>query len=430
MNVTNLLNKWSTAITEGTTTALTLNGGTAVHVTHGTAVPVGIVVAPVAPATGTPTGDVSLIANSATDEGVDSFTLSSGSVSSTSNATNLLPGGTYQVHAHYEGDGTFLGSDSTPPITVTVTPEPSKISFGIVVVNGVLCSTATTVTYGSPYVLTVDVSSVAPTSTPCAPNEQPPTPTGAVTLTDSFNGGANLPLDGGTFQLNAGGYFEDQPIQLAAGTHAISASYAGDNSFNASGPASNTITVTKAATTATLIGPGTATANLAFTLTVTIDTQTSSNPPLGSNGAAPTGMVTFTATTAAGLGESERGPWMDQRVFLAGEISIVLACMFLLASPAKRWQGRILFGSSLAIILILTAGCGSSSGSNGGGGGSSTITLGTANLSSKTDANGFAGATASLTTAKLTSAATITATYAGDGNYSGSTSSALSVTVQ
>ncbi|HXC33959.1 MAG TPA: Ig-like domain repeat protein, partial [Verrucomicrobiae bacterium] len=291
VNVSNLLSNWKNAITEGTTTTLTLNNGTAVNVTHGTTVPVGIVVAPVAPATGTPTGDVSLIANSATDEGVDSFTLSSGSVNSTFNATSLLPGGTYQVHAHYEGDGTFLGSDSTPPITVTVTPEASKISFGIVVVNGTSCLTPTTVTYGSPYVLTVDVSQVAPASTPCVPNEQPPTPTGAVTLTDSFNGGANLPLDGGTFQLNAGGYFEDQTIQLPAGTHSISASYGGDHSFNASGPVSNTITVTQAATTTAVsasqatVPPGTA-----VTLTATVSTQSNATANPSQE---PNGMVQF-----------------------------------------------------------------------------------------------------------------------------------------
>jgi hypothetical protein len=290
VNVTNLLNKWGTAITAGTTTTLSLNNGTAVHVTHGTSVPVGIVVAPVAPATGTPTGDVSLIANSATDEGVDSFTLSSGSVNATVNATNLLPGGTYQVHAHYEGDGTFLGSDSTS-IPVTVTPEASKISLGIVVVNGASCSTPTTVTYGSPYVLTVDVSQVAPTSTPCAPNEQPPTPSGPVTLMDSFNGGATLPLDGGTFQLNAGGYFEDQPIQLPVGTHSISASYGGDNSFNPSGPVSIPITVTKAATTTVVSASQTSvSAGTAVTLTATVSTQSNA---IANSSQEPNGTVQF-----------------------------------------------------------------------------------------------------------------------------------------
>lgn len=273
VNVANLINNWSSIQMAGTTTALTLNNGTAVHITHGTSVPVGIVVAPVAPATGTPTGDVSLIANSATDEGADSFTLSSGTVNATFNATNLLPGGTYQVHAHYEGDGTFLGSDSTS-IPVTVTPEASKMSLGIVVVNGASCSTPTTVTYGSPYVLTVDVSQVVPTSTPCAPNEQLPTPTGTVTVTDSFNGGATLPLDGGTFQLNAGGYFEDQPIQLPAGPHSISASYGGDNSFNASGPVSSMITVTPAPTTAAVsANPTAVSAGTPVTLTATVSTQ-------------------------------------------------------------------------------------------------------------------------------------------------------------
>ena len=426
VNVSNLVNNWHTAITEGTTTTLTLNNGTAVNVTHGTSVPVGIMVAPVAPATGTPSGDVSLIASSMNGEGVDAFTLTNGSVNSTGNSTNVLPGGSYQVHAHYEGDGTFLGSDSTPAISVTVTPEASKISFGIVVVTNITCSTPSTVVYGSPYVLTVDVSSVPPASTPCAPNEQRPTPTGTVTLMDSFNGGTAGPLDGGTFQLNSAGYFEDQPIQLAAGTHAISASYGGDNSFNASGPVSSTITVNKAATTATASGPTTVAANTAFTLMVKIDTQTSANPPAGSNGAAPTGTVTFTATTVAIVVNPERRRVGPQGL-LVGEISIALAGMLLLAVARKR-RGRIVFGSCLAMMVLAAVSCGS--GNSGSGGGSTTIPLGTANLTATTDANGFAEATASLSTAKLPSSATITAAYAGDANYTSSMSQAISVTVQ
>jgi len=58
-----------------------------------------------------------------------------------------------------------------------------------------------------------------------------------------------------------------------------------------------------------------------------------------------------------------------------------------------------------------------------------TTTLGTATLSGITDANGFAAATATLSNAMMTKSGTISATYNGDGNYNGSTSSAVSVTV-
>jgi len=291
VNVSNLVNQWNTAIVDSTTTTLTLNNGTAVNVTHGTAVPVGITVAPVAPATGTPTGDVSLLANSSTDLGVDGFTLIGGSVSSSANSTIFLPGGTYQVHAHYEGDGTFLGSDSTPAVTVTVTPENSQLNFGIVVTNGTSCSTLTSFTYGSSYVLTVDVADLKVVSTPCAPNETGSSPTGAVTLTDAFNGGTAAPLDGGSFKLNSFGEFEDQTIQLPAGTHTITANYLGDNSFNKSGPSMGVITVAQAKTTTSVAASQTAVATgTPVTLTATVSTQSNATASASQE---PTGTVQF-----------------------------------------------------------------------------------------------------------------------------------------
>ena len=47
---------------KASTTTLTLNGGNAVSIAHGASVPVSIAVAAKSPATGTPTGDVSLVA--------------------------------------------------------------------------------------------------------------------------------------------------------------------------------------------------------------------------------------------------------------------------------------------------------------------------------------------------------------------------------
>jgi subtilase family serine protease len=291
VNVTNLVNNWSSTIASASATTLRLNGGNPVNITHGAGVSVQIAVTPVAPATATPTGDVSLISNnSSTDNGIDEFTLVNGSVNALANSTTLLPGGTYQVHAHYQGDGTFLGSDSTP-VSVTVNPEPSQINFGIVVSTAASGCTATTVAYGSPYVLTVDVSDVNAASTPCNPNVSGSSPTGMVTLTDSFNGGAAQPLDAGSFNLNSFAFFEDRTIQLAAGTHTIKASYLGDNSFSASGPATGTITVTQAATTAAVIASqNTVPSGSPVTLTATVSTQSNATATLSQE---PTGSVQF-----------------------------------------------------------------------------------------------------------------------------------------
>jgi subtilase family serine protease len=297
VNVTNLVNSWSSAITKASTTTLRLNGGNLVNVTHGTAVSVQIAVTAVAPATGTPTGDVSLVSsNSASDSGVDSFTLLNGSVNGLANSTTLLPGGTYQVHAHYEGDSAFVGSDS-PAVPVTVTPEASQINFGIVVNSGASGCTATSLPYGSSYVLTVDVADSLALTTPCSPNVSGSNPTGTVTLTDSLNGGTTLPLDGGTFKLNSFAFFEDQTIQLPAGTHAIKASYLGDNSFSPSGPASGVITITPAATTTTVsANPVAAAAGTNVVLTATVSTQSNATANASQE---PSGSVQFFANGAS-----------------------------------------------------------------------------------------------------------------------------------
>jgi hypothetical protein len=433
VNVSNLVNNWNTVIIDATTTTFLLNNGGALNtLTHGQSVPVSVHVAPVAPATGTPTGDVSLLANSNTGQGVDGFTLANGVVNSLNNSTIFLPGGTYQVHAHYEGDGTFLGSDSAP-VTVTVNREGSEINFGLVISTATTCSVFSSVPYGSPYVLTVDVSDLNVVSTPCAPNETGAAPTGTVTLTDSLNGGTALPLDGGTFKLNSFGYFEDQAIQLAVGTHTISAAYSGDNSFSPpSNPASGAITIVKATTTSKVSGPSSIAANTAFALTVLVDTLTSTNPPVGSTGVAPTGTVTFSATTTAALIAPERRRWVGPNVYILAEASVLLVCMYLLLVAAEKRRGRIILGMTIVFVIATATSCGggSSSNNNGGGsGGTTTVTLGTANVTSTPDANGFAAATATLNTAMVGGSGTITATYSGDANYNGSTSPAISITV-
>ncbi len=289
VNVSNLVNSWHTAIVNGTTTTLKLNNGSPVNVPHGTPVPVDITVSAVA---GTPTGDVSLISdNSATDKGIDGFTLSSsGTVSGAVNSTILLPGGTYQVHAHYAGDKTFLGSDSTPGITVTVTPQSSQINFGIVIIDTITgaCSTTTSVAYGSSYILTVDVADALAATTPCAPSVTGSSPSGTVHVSD--NGGN---LDGGTgnFKLNSFGNFEDQTIQLPAGSHSIQANYLGDNSFKASASATGVITVTQAATTTAVVASQTTVpTNTPVTLTATVSTQSNA---IANASQEPTGSVQF-----------------------------------------------------------------------------------------------------------------------------------------
>lgn len=282
VNVTNLISKWSTAITKASTTTLSLNNGTAVSITHGLSVPVSITVAAkVAGGSVVPVGDVSLIASTSTGQGVDAFTLTPNGTFAGS--TSQLPGNpvAYNVTAHYAGDLAFLPSDSAP-VSVIVKPEASTTTANIMVSS----NTATSVPYGSPYVLAVKVFSTS--AGPCNANSVggPPCPTGTVTVKD----GSNL-LDAGTFSLNSLGFFEDQPIQLPVGTHSIVAVYAGDNSFTGSTSATDTVTVTQAVTTTTLsANPTSVAAGGAVTLTATVNTQ--SNATAGAT-QEPTGTVQF-----------------------------------------------------------------------------------------------------------------------------------------
>jgi hypothetical protein len=456
VNVTNLLANWSKAVVSGSATTLVVNNGTSPLVfAYGAPVPVTVTVNPVAPATGAPTGDVSLIAQNIPGAanpnlGVDcnilpntppaqggsgcfnvTFGNSNFSNNTVSWSTAFLPGGTYPLIAHYPGDGTFLGSDSAP-VTVTINKAVSVTRLGFVT-NGASCTTATTVPYGSGYVLTVaviDKGSILSQNGPgtvCQPTPTGALPTGTVTIAD---GTSPLPsVDGGsTFKLNSFGFFEDQQIQnLSVGTHNIQAAYAGDNSFDPSSSNVTVLNVTKASTTAAITtSPATIAANAGFSVTVLVDTQTSSNPIAGSSGAAPTGMVTFSVTTTGSVFKPDRRYWPEPSWFLVSEVCAALACMFALLFATKRRRSAVFLGVVMVIVIAVGTSCGSSNSTSS----SNTITLGTANLSAASDANGFAAGTATLNNVKLATTGTITATYSGDGNYNNSTSPAVTITVQ
>src|SRR5258708_40337506 len=76
----------------------------------------------------TATGIVALYkGNTATGPILDTFNLSGGTYDGN---TTFLPGGSYNVIAHYGGDGTFAASDSAA-MPVTVNPQASQtvVSF-------------------------------------------------------------------------------------------------------------------------------------------------------------------------------------------------------------------------------------------------------------------------------------------------------------
>jgi hypothetical protein len=298
VNVANLATQWPLAVGNfhATSTALTLNGGVAVNITHGTAVTAKVTVT--STSAGTPTGDVSLIAPTTVNSGIGDSTLSGGTVTISG---VILPGGSYNVNARYAGDTAFGSSTSSPGVPVVVGKEVSHLQYGIVTsdaAGNILSTNATSVVYGSPYILRMDILNSAGTSANChpvVPVGQTPTTagcafdaTGKVTITDSVNGAAPVSLDTSPFVINSAGHAEDQPIQLTGGTHALSATYSGDISYNpVTTPVTDTVTVSKA-TTATSLSSSASTVTTGTNVTLTASISTTSNSAVNT-----TGTVTF-----------------------------------------------------------------------------------------------------------------------------------------
>jgi subtilase family serine protease len=291
VNAANLVNNWTSVSFHSTSTTLTLTpptGYTLTNIPHGQ--PVGLAIN-VAPASAT--GDVSLKGGpNSSNLGIGFATLSSGAISTT---TVLLPGGTYGVTAHYAGNGTYGASDSTPPVQVTVTPESSQTFVALLTFDPSTgqetSSNATSAVYGSPYLLSVGVTNSS--SNACYSGSTGiPTyqcPAGQVIVTDNGKPPVDQGLPSGTpgtLTLNSQGIAEDQFIQFPAGTHAVVATYEGNTSYNGSTSATDTITISQAATSIGVTASATTVASGApVTLTAVVNTT--------SFGFAPTGAVQF-----------------------------------------------------------------------------------------------------------------------------------------
>jgi len=447
VNVQNLLTNWTSASFRPTTTTFSLNGGAAVNITHGATVSVSGAVTPTT-GTGTPTGFVELVQGTTVPGPIiDTFPLSS--TGTYSGTTNMLPGtatsGPYTITAYYGGDGIFAGSTASTTGTVNnVGKEPSVVTVNFVTFPNntpTLSTAAASLPYGSSYILLIAVTNSS--GTLCVPppfgssavgfGAPLPCPTGTVTLSDKGSPlndflVPNTSTPTNSAKLNNTGFAEDQPIQLGGGSHSLTATYGGDNSFTANNT-SNTlsVTITTAATTTALsasvnsITPG---------QSVVITAQVVGP---SSNGAAPTGTVQFmngsvalstpvmcgtpmnfnpntdappsctaSITTMSLSFSTPPAPEQLPRIktgpmWIAAFVALIL---FLLAltrvAPEKRrvfaCAGLVLFACAAAGI----AGCGGGGGGGGGGG--------------HTDS--------------------VTAVYSGDANYAPSTAPAIGISVQ
>jgi len=309
VNVANLVNNWKSNFTPSSTTlALSTSPATnPITLTHGQ--PVNFTIN-VAAGKGTPAGDVSLIAPTGSGPsnatGIGPFTLGGGSVS---DSTIMLPGGSYNVTAHYAGNGTFASSDSSPGIPVTVGKESSQTAIRLVTFDpssGAPSYGATTTAYGSPYVLRMDVTN---SSGQFCTNQNTGLisygcPTGSLTVSPApIDGNAPPGTVPGSYTLNSQGYAEDEPIQQTPGQYNFVATYAGDNSYTASTSPTVPITITKAPTTTSISGvPSSPVSAGQVTVTAVLTTQSNGGAPTGTmqlmNNGAPMGSPTAVFGTA------------------------------------------------------------------------------------------------------------------------------------
>jgi hypothetical protein len=269
VNVTTLINQWNSVTFNPTNTAFSITPLTA---THGDPLNVTVNVTPNT-GTGSPTGVVWLLQNGFPqgnfkgDNTADIFTLNT--QASFTGVTHLLPGGTYQVNAHYAGDGTFAASDSTPAVQVTIQPEETTITFSVFTTdaNGAFVP-FTAGPFGSSVFYQAHVMGKSGFGVP----------TTHVNFGDTNGDGAPLvPLD------NQGNARIGPLNQIPAGPHSITAVYFGDNSFNTSANLNPIPFTISQVSTVTALAPQQSTQSLLLTATV-------SASGLGS---APRGLITF-----------------------------------------------------------------------------------------------------------------------------------------
>jgi Pro-kumamolisin, activation domain/Bacterial Ig-like domain (group 3) len=385
VNITNLVNKWSTVSFPATTTTITLNGVAggntiAVPLTHGTSV--ATVVGTVKASSGTPTGDVALIAGGQTSSrsnqsGIAMFTLSSGNISG---STTQLPGGTYTVTAHYAGDGTFAPSDSSPGVLVAVTPEGSTTTLAgpfTTDTNGNYSVPFTSTPFGSPILLSASVAGASGAGTPTG-TVTFSTTTGTIPNTSSpaLNSNGVASLISNPFLLSG------PVVPFDEGTYTISATYNHDSSFNTSSSTPVSFTIQSGfvgvsgptdVTIASPGGSGTTTVGIIASskFTTAIAFTCSGLPseaacsPVSATGKGPGTVVStkITVTTTAPhttMLQSNERRYYYAVVFGGG---LPLAGILLVASPKRRRWSTVL-GLMVLALLVTVPAC-------GGGGGSS-----------------------------------------------------------
>ncbi|MEV6318559.1 Ig-like domain-containing protein [Streptomyces sp. NPDC051776] len=225
----------------------------------GQPVTVSATVSPVGPGAGTPTGTVTFTISGT---GGGTFTETLDAAGNAQLITSTLGLGSHTITAAYNGDTDHLSSTGSDTHSVEV--EPSNTTT--------LTSGPDPSVFGQPVTFTATVTSAQPG----------PVPTGTVTFTIAGTGGGSFtrPLDAaGTAQLTLD--------TLSVSTHAATATYNGDTTYNRS-TGTDTHTVNPADTSTTVTS---STDPTVFGQTATF---TATVAPVAPGAGTPSGTVTFT----------------------------------------------------------------------------------------------------------------------------------------
>ena len=361
----------------------------------------------VSPGAGNPTGtvtfsdgDVSAATGSLTS-GKASFTTSYGAVSS------------HTITASYFGDSNYIGSTTTTDFVQTVNPASATT---------VVSNASNPSVFGQSVTLTATVSATSPGVG---------TPTGMVTFED---GGVSI----GTGLAGSG------PVTLATSftsvaTHTITAIYAGDTNFNGGTSGTFSQTVNQASTTTVVSGnapnPSVAGQSVTWTATVSVTglglgTLTGTVTFLDNGmsvgmAAVSSGTVSFTTTLVSAGAQSLSASYGNDTNFAnstAGTLSQTVTEAGTTTTVTGSSLNPVVTGQSVtftATVSVTSPGTGNPTGA---------VTFTDAGVSIGT---GSVSGGMAILTRSLGSAAThsIAATYAGDGNFSTSTSGTFSETV-
>jgi hypothetical protein len=276
VNAYNLVEDWNSASSTFLPSTTTLDATSSTTSVYGQNINLKVVVAPVAPAAGVPSGDVGIITN---DPALYSAALIDVTLNQGQGTVAALPvtAGSYLLFGNYAGDATFAPSTSGG-IPVTITKAPAVT---------VLTSTVPSVQPGQNVTVSLAASGVLYGFAP----------TGTVVFTDTTTK-ATLPVEtlpeSSTFNgITTSTWFATVPqSQLPSGANTITATYSGDSNYLGSPAAPITVTAVQAAFTI-------ASNQSSLTLSNGTGTMTVSVTPSGPTPLSPNSIVLSCPVTAA-----------------------------------------------------------------------------------------------------------------------------------